>query len=215
MKTKLITILSIGLFLFSACKEDNEFKSLVTGNLYSDCFSNSPLKNRKLKLIYSTKSRQNGTLAETTTDANGFFKFIYEHENRYAKIKIEDVDLIQYGVIIVDNIFSYPNRTKMKVYYQSNGKLMYKTAFNNTYNQSDTLYYRHPGSTKIKTLVGPFNKDQIIDSLLFPTGKTHLKFYWGIGYADFRKNFKSSECYHCIPIEQVACGQNTFLTIKD
>ncbi len=215
MKTKLLIVFSLILLTIGACNKDPETLSIVAGNYYSDCFSESPMKNIKLKLTYSTRNRQIGTIAETTTDANGFFKFAYEYKNKYYKVLIEAYDPVLDSKIIVNNIGSFSDRSKMKVYYQNQGKLIYSTNFKNIYTNKDTLYYTYPSTVGTFIRIGPFEENQKIDSLLFGLEGSGFKMVWGIGYADFRKNFQSSECYRCIPIEKVACGERTIIKMTE
>ena len=215
MKTKLFLFFLITALVINGCKPEFE-QSIIAGNYYSDCFSESPLKNRKLTLIYYTsRNRLGGVIAETTTDANGYFKFIYEKKDKYYKIKIEDFDPVLNGKTIVESMSKFPDRTKMKVYYQNQGKLIYTTNFKNTYTNDDTLYYTYPSTVGTFARVGPFEKNQKIDSLLFGLEGSGFKMVWGIGYADFRKNFQSYDCYRCIPIENVACGERTIIKMTE
>ena len=215
MKTKLFLFFLITALVINGCKPEFE-QSIIAGNYYSDCFSESPLKNRKLTLIYYTsRNRLGGVIAETTTDANGYFKFVYEKKDKYYKIKIEDYDPVLNGKTIVESMSKFPDRTKMKVYYYTDGKLIYVTDFKNSYSNLDTLYYTYPGIIGNHFALGPFEKGKKIDSLLFATEITSSKMIWGIGYADFNKNFISSDCYRCIPIEKVTCGERTIIKMTE
>ena len=217
MKTKILVIICSVLISLNACKKDIQ-ESIVAGNYYSDCFSESPLKNRKLTLIYYTsRNRLGGVIAESTTDANGYFKFVYEKKDKYYKIKIEDYDPVLNGKTIVESMSKFPDRTKMKVYYQNIAKVVLQTGFEKSYTDLDTLCYSFPDDTKINKLVGPFSKNQLIDSVIISSeasGKINV--FWGIGIADNKKNgLLYPELYKCVSVNNMICGERAVFKFID
>ena len=217
MKTTFLFISIIVLLsILSGCKTDYP-ETVVAGTYYNDCFNKTPMSNRKLKLVWNDGNGYNGTIAETTTDEFGRFKFLFEDKAKYYEWKMEDVAASTYGDIFTDNLKQRSDLKDLTIAYDERGKVLYKIDFDSAYTNRDTLYYTRLFSSVTKYILGPFSPNMIIDSNYVDTSDDINKVViYGIGKKDFGQSFYQGGCNsnNCTIAGKISCGETTIVTMK-
>ncbi|HCI58577.1 MAG: hypothetical protein K1X73_07585 [Bacteroidia bacterium] len=180
MKKYIINIkflaLSSLVLIFQSCKKDTDSPGdgptyTITGRLFEDC-NMQPVANQKIDLFqeYSTGLDGNlngGILAQTTTDANGNFKFDFKDMDGFTEsIRIPAG---QGYTKLFQNIPQNQSLFDLRVYKSPTTNIKVNLIVNNSYTNLDTLRLTDFNnlSTPYK-ISGPFTSSLLYESVDFP-----------------------------------------------
>lgn len=151
-------------FAFTSCTEHHEY--VVKGRLVKDCQSNEPLANQTF--LFMSDRYKNGGLIKNpglnrwvTTDANGYFEFVYSTKKLNSNpIYIDEVfysepDSINNPIMPGENVDLGVFPIGLSFDYTIN------LSVNNPYSSNDTLYILGTGNSVLQIIPGPFSSGQI------------------------------------------------------
>lgn len=177
-------LMILALLMFQSCKNrlgeddpENGPSYEISGHLYEDCFM-QPMTNKEIELYQALKinwdnSTKGGVLATTTTDADGYFKFVF-------KDKGGGVESIQYqaGFGYNEIYESIPNRTSFEnLVIFNNPTTNIQVCLNviSSHSSGDTLNITDFRTNQWMRIPGPFSSG----SLYTKTNYTLLGMYHG------------------------------------
>lgn len=170
---RLIIIPSVILALFSSCKKNDDGTSYsVSGTIYEDC-NGQPAAGLSIELLQDvsgnvlTGQTSGGTLATTTTDANGNFSFEYNDQNP------QEISIISRESGNVNHIMSgIPWRTNLSglIAYRHAPTTNIQVAVNviNAHTANDTLVIADYTTMDVLKIPGPFQSGILYTAVNFP-----------------------------------------------
>lgn len=157
------------MLLLQSCNKDNTTYTL-SGRLYEDC-SLKPLANQQIYLyqrfvVYGFgNSSGGGTIANTTTDANGYFKFNYQNQTSYGLSISTERNSPEPGII--QNIPYSRNIDTLSGIAKPTTNVQVWLNATNPYTINDTLYIYRLDSILL-AFHGPFNNGKLYTTKSMP-----------------------------------------------
>lgn len=169
----LVAISAVLLLVLDNCKKEPEYFT-ITGRLFVECGSATPLKNTELELVRTQglmlfcNKRFNDV--STTTDAEGRFSFSYPFSKCDKELSIR---FSPSKSLLIPSIHVNMDIDLGDIYVNKNTDAILVLQTDTAYSSNIYLEYQLPGSPypKTKRLYGPFANNQHIDTGLFTTEK--------------------------------------------
>jgi hypothetical protein len=162
----IITIMIFALFL-SNCRKDNGEKFTIRGKLLNSCDNPEPVGGHQLFLEFSYGINNKYEQIAATTSADGSFEFTYEKKNAMREMTISGRQANGSGTL--NYVFGIPIGRNLEVgniYSESNFYRVITIKSIRVTSKEDTIYYGlNNRGIFTKLITGPFNQNQIIDTL--------------------------------------------------
>jgi hypothetical protein len=174
-KIEKVTILNIviivsSIMLLNSCqKDENEGKFTIKGKLLNSCDKPEPVNGHQIFLEFSYGINNKYEQIAATTLADGSFELKYEKKNAMGEMTISGRQTNGSGTL--NYLFGIPIGRDLDIgnlYLSNNFTAFVRINTKRNTSMSDTLYYKRGKNFVFETsLIGPFNQNQIIDTLVF------------------------------------------------
>lgn len=168
--TSIILILAFCVIMLSNCKREDTRVYTISGKIVKSCNNPIPISNKAFELWYYSGNKRNDIqMGSGITDLNGSFSVNYTSTpsgvNSTLSLIASNGPYVQKSLLgnIPQNKDIYET-----IYVDTNYFVKVKIRAKKTFSNADTLFY-YTGSftANMKYIIGPFQDNQIIDTLYF------------------------------------------------
>lgn len=163
MKYRFMLLPAIACILLWSCKDHTGY--IISGTLMQDC-NGTPITNMPLEL-WQGDGAQKATVAKTTTDANGYFRFEYNSIDVGSNVSIKTGNGLGWYTYM-ENIPPSKHYSDVLVFQKAKANVRVMLSVLKSYTNLDTLYVNDMRTFTTMKIPGPFTSGELYTVNNFP-----------------------------------------------